>query len=57
MMHAGSVALNGAYNLQSKSKGISFYDTVHLYNNEPNALFYLDANVITKLDDPNYKNG
>ncbi|HBO03754.1 MAG TPA: hypothetical protein DD432_03955 [Eubacterium sp.] len=55
MMHAGSVALNGAYNLQSKSKGISFYDTVHLYNNEPNALFYLDANVITKLDDPNYK--
>lgn len=55
MMHAGSVALNGAYNLQSKSKGISFYDTVHLYNNEPNALFYLDSTIITKPDDPNYK--
>ena len=55
MMHAGSVALNGAYNLQSKSKGISFYDTTHLYNNEPNALFYLDATVFTKSDDPNYK--
>lgn len=55
MMHAGSVALNGAYNLQSKSKGISFYDTVHLYNNEPNALFYLDSTLITKPDDPNYK--
>lgn len=55
MMHAGSVALNGAYNLQSKSKGISFYDTVHLYNNEPNALFYLDAAVFTKQDDPSYK--
>lgn len=55
MMHAGSVSLNGAYNLQSKSKGISFYDTVHLYDNEPNALFYLDSTIITKPDDPNYK--
>lgn len=55
MMYTGSVSLNGAYNVQSKSKGISFYDTTHLYNNEPNALFYLDATVFTKSDDPNYK--
>ncbi len=55
MMHVGSIALNGAYNLQSKSKGISFYDTVNLYNNEPNALFYLDSTVLTKPDDPAYK--
>jgi hypothetical protein len=55
MMYIGSVSLNGAYNVQSKSKGISFYDTTHLYNNEPNALFYLDSAVITKPDDPNYK--
>lgn len=55
MMYTGSVSLNGAYNVQSKSKGISFYDTTHLYNNEPNALFYLDATVITKPDDLSYK--
>lgn len=55
MMYTGSVSLNGAYNVQSKSKGISFYDTTHLYNNEPNALFYLDATVITKQDDLSYK--